>query len=68
METDKQLPKKNYLIPAEEIPEYLPLKMPTIRSWIMQEKLPVIRLGRKVFIKKEVIERIQKEGLSTVSS
>ena len=61
METDK-------LIPAENIPEYLPVKMPTIRSWIIQNKLPVIRLGRRVFIKRDVIERILDEGLSSVSN
>ena len=68
METDKRLPKKVKLIPAENIPEYLPVKMPTIRSWIMQNKLPVIRLGRRVFIKRNVIERILDEGLSSVSN
>ena len=60
--------EKDKLIPAENIPEYLPVKMPTIRSWIMQNKLPVIRLGKRVFIKREVIERIQEEGLSVVSN
>jgi|TARA_B100001765_G_scaffold128260_1_gene80507 excisionase family DNA binding protein len=60
--------EKDKLIPAENIPEYLPVKMPTIRSWIMQNKLPVIRLGRRVFIKRNVIERILDEGLSSVSN
>ena len=60
--------QSNKLIPVQQIPEYLPIKMPTIRSWIMQKKLPVIRLGKRVFIKREVIERIQEEGLSGVSN
>ena len=60
--------EKDKLIPAENIPEYLPVKKPTIRSWIMQNKLPVIRLGRRVFIKRNVIERILDEGLSSVSN
>ena len=68
METDKHIPKNDKLIPAEQIPEYLPVKMPTIRSWIMQNKLPVIRLSKRVFIKREVIERILDEGLSSVSN
>jgi len=50
--------ESNKLIPVQQIPEYLPIKMPTIRSWIMQKKLPVIRLGKRVFIK----------GLSGVSN
>ena len=60
--------ESNKLIPVQQIPEYLPIKMPTIRSWIMQKKLPVIRLGKRVFIKREGIERIQEEGLSGVSN
>ena len=68
MEINSHIPKKDKLIPAENIPEYLPVKMPTIRSWIMQNKLPVIRLGRRVFIKRNVIERILDEGLSSVSN
>ena len=60
--------ESNKLIPVQQIPEYLPIKMPTIRSWIMQKKLPVIRLEKRVFIKREVIERIQEEGLSGVSN
>ena len=60
--------ESNKLISVQQIPEYLPIKMPTIRSWIMQKKLPGIRLGKRVFIKREVIERSQEEGLSVVSN
>ena len=42
--------------------------MPTVRSWIFQEKLPVVRLGRKVFVKEEVLEKIMAEGLDSVES
>ena len=58
--------KKMDLIPAKEIPDLLPISLPTVRSWIFQQRLPVVRLGRKVFVKREVLERIQAEGLEAV--
>ena len=54
------------LIPAKEIPRYLPVKMSTIRAWIAQGRLPVIRIGRLVTVQRSVIERIQHEGLDSV--
>ena len=58
--------KKMDLIPEKEIPDLLPISLPTVRSWIFQQRLPVVRLGRKVFVKREVLERIQAEGLEAV--
>ena len=31
------------------------------------EKIPVVRVGRKVFIRREVLEKIEMEGLEAVS-
>ena len=53
------LPK---LIPVKDIPKYLPVSLPTVRSWIHYKKMPVIRLGRKVFIKEADLVRIANEG------
>jgi hypothetical protein len=36
-----------------------------VRAWIFQKKLPVVRVGRKVFIRREVLEKIEMEGLET---
>jgi hypothetical protein len=38
-----------------------------VRSWIFQGKLPVVKIGRMVFIRKEVLEKIEMEGLEAVS-
>ena len=46
------------LIAVKLIPNILTISLPTVRSWIFQNKLPVVRLGRKVFVRKEVIEKI----------
>ena len=50
--------KNTNLIPVKLIPSILPVSLPTVRSWIFQNKLPVVRLGRKVFVRKVVIEKI----------
>ncbi|SVD80781.1 uncharacterized protein METZ01_LOCUS433635 [marine metagenome] len=55
--------EKSNLIPVMRIPEIIPVSLPTVRAWIFQGKLPVVRIGRKVFIRREVLEKIEKEGL-----
>ena len=60
--------KRSILIAAKQVPHIIPVSMPTVRSWIFQEKLPVVRLGRRVFVKEEVLEKIMAEGLDSVES
>ncbi len=55
--------EKYNLIPVMQIPERIPVSLPTVRAWIFQNKLPVVRVGRKVFIRREVLEKIEMEGL-----
>lgn len=55
--------EKSNLIPVMRIPDIIPVSLPTVRAWIFQGKLPVVRIGRKVFIRREVLEKIEKEGL-----
>ena len=55
--------EKSNLIPVMRIPEIIPVSLPTVRARIFQGKLPVVRIGRKVFIRREVLEKIEKEGL-----
>ena len=59
--------KNSTLIPAMLVPERISVSLPTVRSWIFQGKLPVIKIGRMVFIRKEVLEKIEMEGLEAVS-
>ena len=54
------------LFTTKEAHEQLRVSMPTIRSWIHQGRLPVVRLGRRVFIHESVLEKIIREGLDSV--
>ena len=60
--------KQSKLISVKRIPSILPVSLPTVRSWIFQQKLPVVRLGRKVFVREEVLEKIEIEGLESVTA
>ena len=60
--------KNNKLIIVKLIPNILTISLPTVRSWIFQNKLPVVRLGRKVFVREEVLEKIEMEGLESVTA
>ena len=53
------------LIPVKDIPFILPVSLATVRSWVHRNQLPVIRLGRKVFIKEDQLEIIANEGINT---
>ena len=59
--------KNSTLIPAMLVPERIPVSLDTVRSWIFQGKLPVVKIGRMVFIRKEVLEKIEMEGLEAAS-
>ena len=60
--------KNSTLIPAMLVPERIPVALATVRSWIFQGKLPVVKIGRMVFIRKEVLEKIEMEGLESVTA
>ena len=59
--------KNSTLIPVMLVPERIPVSLATVRAWIFQGKLPVVKIGRMVFIRKEVLEKIEMEGLEAVS-
>ena len=54
------------LFTAEEVRLALKVKMPTIRSWIHQGSLPVVRAGRSVRIRESILIKIIEEGLDAV--
>ena len=55
------------LFTADEVREVLKVKMPTIRSWIHQGKLPVIKAGRSVRVRETVLIKIIEEGLESIN-
>ena len=54
------------LYTAEEVRIALKVKMPTIRSWIHERRLPVVKVGRNVRIRESVLKKIINEGLEAV--
>ena len=56
--------EQSKLIAVKRIPSILPVSLPTVRSWIFQQKLPVVRLGCKVFVREELLEKIEMEALT----
>ena len=54
------------LIPVIEVPEYLPIKLGTLRNYIHLGKIPVIRIGRRVYMNESTIANITQGGLDAV--
>jgi len=54
------------LYSTKETAELLSVKESTIRSWILQCRLPVIRLGRLVKVRDSIIKKIMERGLNSV--
>ncbi len=51
------------LLKSKEVAEILRIKNGTIRKWIFEERIPVIRIGGCVFIKRETVDKILDQGL-----
>ena len=60
--------KNTKLIAVKLIPSILTVSLPTVRSCVFQNKLPVVRLGRKVYVREEILEKIGMEGLESVTA
>ena len=37
-----------------------------VRAWVLNNRIPVVRIGRRVFIHQETIKKILSEGLEAV--
>jgi excisionase family DNA binding protein len=56
-------PEESYLTVAE-VAETLKLNQQTVRNWIEQGRLPALRVGRRVRIKRSDFQRILDESYS----
>lgn len=54
----------NQLLKPEEVGALLKIKEGTIRRWIFQRRIPVVRVGRAVRIRVEDVERLVRDGLT----
>ncbi len=57
---------KHLLLSVDDFVKEVPVKAPTVRSWIAAGKIPIIRLGRLIFIQRATVDLILKEGLDAV--
>jgi hypothetical protein len=55
------------LLSIEETQAKIPVKMSTLRYWIASKRLPIVRCGRRVFVKKSVVEQIVDKGLDSAT-
>ncbi len=60
-------PEETYLTVAE-VAATLKINQQTVRNWIDQERLPALRVGRRVRIKRSDFERILRESYSPGAS
>jgi excisionase family DNA binding protein len=52
------MPSEQQLLTAKEAAALLGLSEHTIRQWIWQRRLPVVRLGRAVRLRREDLEQL----------
>jgi len=45
--------KNTKLIAVKQTPSIIPVSLTTVRSWIFQNKLSVVRLNLKVFVREQ---------------
>lgn len=50
------------LLTVSEIAQRTKLKEATIRRWILQKKIPTVRLGRSVRMREEDLDALIREG------
>ena len=53
---------------TKQTSEMLNISEGTVRQWIHFKRLPIVRLGRRVMVKKSTIEKILNGGLVAVES
>ena len=47
---------------------YIKVGTSTLRRWVAEGRLPVVRLGRRVLIRREILDALIKEAESPVTS
>jgi excisionase family DNA binding protein len=52
-----------HLLTVEEAANALRLQESTIRAWILQRKIPFVRLGRRVFVRQADCDQLISGGL-----
>jgi len=51
------------LLSLEEAAKQLHLSIHTLRAWKIQKRFPIVKLGRRILVKQEVIESLVEENI-----
>jgi len=51
------------LLDFREVSKTLKVSLATLRAWTRQRRLPIVRLGRRVLVRREDIEKLIQHGL-----
>ncbi|MGD0230110.1 MAG: helix-turn-helix domain-containing protein [Syntrophorhabdales bacterium] len=51
------------LMSLEEVARELKVSIHTVRSWGFQKRFPVVKLGRRVLVEREALERFVRAGV-----
>jgi excisionase family DNA binding protein len=57
------MPTMSDLLTIAEGAAHLRLSIFTVRSWIFQKRIPFVRLGRRVLLRREDLEKLVNDGL-----
>ena len=49
---------------SKETADALRISESLVRQWVMKRKIPVVRIGRKVFVKGSTIQKIYDSGIT----
>lgn len=49
---------------SQEVADALRISISLVRHWVMKKKIPVIRIGKKVFVKGATIQKIYDSGIT----
>jgi excisionase family DNA binding protein len=52
------MPMSTEYLAVPEVPKVIPVKEATIRAWILHRRIPYVKLGRRVFIRRGDLERL----------
>jgi excisionase family DNA binding protein len=56
------------LLSVDEAAEFMKLKSSTVRDWILMRRIPFVKLGRRVFLRKADLEKLIADSVVSPNS
>ena len=60
---EKQLMTNQDLMSVEEGSKFTHLRESTLRAWILQRRIPFVKLGRRVFLRRSDLEKLIEQSI-----